>query len=101
MNATVLSSAAPPWAIKVWADDVNIYGEVPSVNGPCVVAYRRSEGGLAMALSTLGAMHSAEGGGQPYLRPPTIAKKLLKEGITPADLEAAREALKDLGLLKK
>jgi hypothetical protein len=100
MSATVLFSAAPAWAIKVWADDISVYAEVPSVNGPCVVAYRKSEGGLSQALATLGAMHSAEGGGQPYLRPATIAKKLIADGITQPDLDAARLALKELGIIK-
>lgn len=101
MTATVAPSAAPPWAIKVWADDINVYGEVPSVNGPCVVAYRKSTGGLEQCLATLGAMHSAEGGGAPYLRPVHIAKRLIAEGITQPDLDAAREALQEMGILKK
>lgn len=101
MNATVLPSAAPPWAIRCWADDINVYAEVPSVNGPCVVAYARSEGGLSQALATLGAMHSAEGGGQPYLRPLAVSKKLISEGITQPDLDAARAALIECGVLKK
>lgn len=101
MTATVCPTAAPPWAIKCWADDLNVYAEVPSVNGPCVVAYRKSTGGLAQALATLGALHSAEGGGQPYLRPPSIAKRLVKEGITQPDLDAARAALVEIGILKK
>jgi hypothetical protein len=101
MTASVLPSAAPTWAIRCWADDINVYAEVPSVNGPCVVAYRRSEGGLSQCLQTLGAFHSAEGGGEPYLRPAHIAKKLIADGITQPDLDAARAALLELGILRK
>lgn len=101
MSATVLPSAAPPWAIRVWSDDINVYAEIGSVNGPCVVAYRRSEAGLSQCLQTLGAAHSVEGGGQPYLRPAVIAKKLIADGITQPDLDAARVALQEMGIIKK
>lgn len=100
MTATVAASAAPAWAVKVWADDVNVYAELPSQNGPCVVAYARSEGGLSRCLATLGAFHSAEGHGEPYPRPPSMSKKLLSEGLRPQDLESARLALKQLGIIK-
>jgi len=100
MTATFAPSAAPPWAIRVWADDRSVYAEVPSINGPCVVAYARSEGGLSQALTTLGAMHTAEGHGDPYLRPAAVAKNLMKDGITQKDLDSARAALKELGILK-
>lgn len=96
---TVAPTAAPTWAIRVWADDRSVYAEVPSVNGPYVVCYPRSEGGLAKALATLGAMHSAEGSGEPYLRPTAVSKKLMQEGITQRDLEEAGIAL--AGMLKR
>jgi hypothetical protein len=99
--ADVLPSAAPPYAVRCWCDDRNVYAEVPSLNGPCVVAYPRSEGGMAKALATLGAYHTAEGSGQPYLRPAVIAKKLMADGITQTDLDAARAALLEAGILKR
>ncbi len=100
MSGEVLPTAAPSYAVKVWADDVNVYAEVPSLNAPCVIAFRLSEGGLSKAIALLGARHSAEGGGQPYLRPAVIAKQLIKDGITQPDLDAARVALLELGILK-
>ena len=100
MSATVLPTAAPPRAIKVWADAVNIFAEVPSLNAPCVIAFRLSEGGLMQVLHLLGAKLKDEGGGQPYLRPVVIAKKLIQDGITQPDLDAARAALLELGIIK-
>jgi len=100
MSAKVLPTAAPSYAVKVWADDINVYAEVPSLNSPCVIAFRLSEGGLAQALALLGAKHTAEGGGQPYLRPAVIAKRLIKDGITQPDLDAARAALIEMGIIK-
>ncbi|SRR6266436_5455026 len=100
MNAKVLPTAAPNHAVKVWADDINVYAEVPSLNSPCVIAFRLSEGGLAKALALLSAKHSTEGGGQPYLRPAVIAKRLIKDGITQPDLDAARAALIEMGIIK-
>lgn len=100
MSAESIPTAAPPWAIKVWADDRNVYAEVPSVNSPCVIAYAYTEGGLARMLALLGAKHTADGGGEPYLRPAVVAKALLKDGLTQRDLDSAREALAGLGLIK-
>lgn len=100
MTATVADSAAPSWAVKVWADDVNVYAELPSLSGPCVVAYPKSESGLSRCLATLGAFHTKEGSGEPYHRPEAMSKKLIAAGLRPQDLEAARKTLKELGILK-
>lgn len=100
MTATVVDTAAPSYAVKVWADHRNIYAEVPSLNQPCVLAFRLSEGGLSQVLSLLGARLRDEGGGQPYLRPPVISKNMIKEGVTTLDLDSARMALIALGILK-
>jgi hypothetical protein len=97
---TVAPSAAPPHAIKVWADHMNVYAEIPSLNQPCILAFRLSEGGLSQILSLLGAKHGQDAAGVPYLRPPVLTKKQISEGITTLDLDAARHALLDLGLLK-
>jgi len=100
MTAEVLPTAAPPYAVKVWADDNSIYAEVPSLNAPCVVSFRLSEGGLAQVLKLLGAQHTLEGSGQPYLRPAVISKKLIVDGVTQPDLDTARSILTQLGILK-
>lgn len=100
MSATVIKSAAPTWAVKVWADDNSVYAEVPSINSPCVISAPFTEGGLSKILSVLGAKHRSEAAGIAYERPTYVAKALQKEGLTQRDLDLARAALKDLGLLK-
>jgi hypothetical protein len=100
MNAIALSSAAPPHAVKVWCDDHSVFAEVPSIHGPCVVAFPLSEGGLSRCLALLGAKHTADVSGAPYLRPAVIAKALMRDGITQRELDAAREALLELGMIK-
>lgn len=98
--AESLSTAAPSWAVKVWADDVSIYAEVASINSPCVISAPFTEGGLSRILALLGAKHQSEAAGIAYQRPPYVAKGLQKEGLTQRDLDKAREALKALGVIK-
>lgn len=98
--AEALPTAAPPYAVKVWTDDRNVYAEVPSINSPCVVAFPISEGGLSKCLQLLGARHTIEGAGLPYIRPVHVAKGLLKEGLTQKDLDLAAAALRQSGILK-
>lgn len=100
MTATVLPTAAPPHAIRVWADHMNVYAEVPSLHQPCVLAFPLSSGGLSKVLAILGAKHQEDTAGVPYLRPAVIAKALIADGITQRELDAAREALLELGILK-
>ena len=98
--AEVTSTAAPPWAIKVWSDDNSIYAEVPSINSPCIISAPITEGGLSKILAVLGAKHQSEAAGIAYERPAYIAKGLQKEGLTQKDLDLARASLKALGVLK-
>lgn len=98
--AESIPSAAPPYAVKVWCDDRNVYAEVPSINHPCVVAFPISQGGLSKCLEVLGARHSVEGAGLPYIRPVHVAKTLLKEGLTQRDLDLAAVALRQSRILK-
>lgn len=98
--AEIARTAAPPWAVKVWADDNSIYAEVPSINAPCVISAPITEGGLSKILAVLGAKHQSEAAGIAYERPAYIAKGLQKEGLTQKDLDLARASLKALGVLK-
>ena len=100
MSAESIPTAAPPWSIRVWADDINIYAEVPSINSPCVIAAPISEGGLSKILAILGAKHQTESAGIAYERPAYVAKSLSKEGLTQRDLDLARASLKSLGGIK-
>jgi hypothetical protein len=98
MTATVALSAAPAYAVLMWADERNIYAQLPSQNGPYVACFPRSEGGLGAALRELGAMW-VEHSGQPYLRPELPSKELARQGLTQNDREACRDVLKKLGVI--
>ncbi len=98
MPATCAKSAAPPHAILVWADERNIYAQLPSVNGPYVIMFKRSEGGLSAALHTLGAMH-CESHGTPYTRPELPSRELVAKGLTQNDRESCRDTLKKMGVI--
>ena len=98
MTATVCKSAAPPYAVLVWADERNVYAQLPSVNAPYVAAFPFTEGGLSAVLHHLGAMHQ-EHSGEPYLRPAVPSKEMQKLGLTQNDREAARDTLKKLGVI--
>lgn len=97
----VCKSAAPPYAIRMWANERSIFAELPSINGPYVAEFPRTEGGLSKALHELGAM-CRDSAGEPYTRPdPLIPNaRLAKDNITRHDLESARDVLKKAGLLK-
>jgi hypothetical protein len=100
MTASIAQSAAPSWAVKVWADDLCVYAEVPSLNAPCVVSAAFSEGGLSKILAILSAKHQQEAAGEQYLPPRAVAKRLMKEGITQRDMDAASKVLEQLNFLK-
>ncbi len=98
MTASAAKSAAPPYAVLTWADELNIYMQLPGGNGPYIARFARSEGGLSAALHHMGAMH-IEHSGKPYLRPQLPSKELMAKGLTQNDREAARDALKKLGVI--
>src|SRR5437868_12163838 len=99
-SATSATSAAPPHAIRCWMDDNNVYAEVPSLNQPCVVRFPILEGGLAKCLALLGARHSIEGHGEPYIHRPALNKKLMAAGVTVKDMDQATTTLRKIGMLK-
>lgn len=94
------SYAAPSYAVRCWMDDNNVYSEVPSVNGPCVLKFPITEGGLAKCLALLGARHSVEGAGQTYVHRPALNKKLMAAGVTVKDMDNAEATLRKLGVIK-
>lgn len=98
MTASAAKSAAPAHAILIWADERNVYAQLPSVNGPYVAIFPRSEGGLGQALHQLGAMQ-VERSGEPYFRPELPSRELVKKGLTQNDREAARDVLKRLKVI--
>lgn len=101
MSASYAKSAAPPYAILIWADELNIYAQLPSINGPYVAMFKRSEGGLSSALHQLGAMH-VEHAEPHYTRPdlpPKVAPAKRGLAVSENDREAARDVLKKLGVI--
>src|SRR5262249_36487809 len=95
-------TAAPAYAIRIWANERSIFAELPSINGPYVAEFPRNEGGLSKALHTLGAMRG-DTAGTPYTRPQDVAlpsKKLAAAGVSTADLRSAHGVLKKLGVVK-
>jgi len=99
MSASRAKSAAPAYAVLCWADEMNIYMQLPSVNGPYVARFARSEGGLSAGLHHMGALH-IDHSGEPFHRadlPPS--KALAKWAVTQDDRDAARDVLKKLGVI--
>lgn len=98
MTATIAPSAAPAHAIKAWVDNHSLYFELQGANGPAVVAFKRYE--LSKALGILFTKFETETHGEAYIRPPVVAKALMKDGIDQRDLDAAAKALRELGMIK-
>jgi len=98
MSGSKAKSAAPPYAVLCWADEMNIYMQLPSVNGPYVARFARSEGGLSAGLHHMGALH-IEHSGVPFHRAEIPPKALTVKGLTQNDREAARDVLKKIGVI--
>lgn len=98
MTASKARSAAPAYACLMWADELNVYAQLPSVNGPYVARFARSEGGLSQALHHMGALH-IEHSGVPFHRAEIPPKALTVKGLTQNDREAARDVLKKIGII--
>lgn len=99
MTATSASSAAPPYAVRCWVDNRDLYFEVPSQNGPCVLAYPRNTLGLSKALSILFGLHEVEGHGEVYSRPQLPSSIPDKNGITDKQRQDARDILKKMKII--
>lgn len=99
MTATLAPTAAPAYAVLMWMDDRNIYAELPSPNGPVVISFSITAGGLNKALDLLRGRHRVEGHDEHYTRP-------LNPFVKPATALAAdedaivRNILKRQGMLK-
>ena len=98
MSAQIAPSAAPAHALKCWVDGHSLYFELNGQHGPYVCSFKRYE--LSKALAILFTKFETETHGEAYIRPPHVAKGLMKEGVTQADLDAAAKALREMGLIK-
>lgn len=99
MTATISSSAAPPYAIRFWLDTRNLYAEVPSQNGPCVISYPRTTLGLSKALAILFGQFELEGHGEVYSRPQLTSSIPDKNGITDKQRQDARDILRKMKII--
>lgn len=100
MTASLAPSATPSHAIRTWVDPNNLFFELPSLNGPCVLSFPRTAAGFTAALAVLFVRHEVEAGGQIYHRPPSPTSTIPdKDGITPAQRQQARDLLKQLKII--
>jgi hypothetical protein len=78
MSAQALTTAAPTWARRVWADATHIFLEIPCKDGPPFIQkYSKSEGGLSKALDLICLafrQESPRGGSYPLLKHPRTQK---------------------------
>ena len=101
--ATHSKSAAPPYACTMWMDHTSIYLEIPGKGDapPYITAYSLTEGGLTKALGMmrdLWAKAQPPGGRYRIPHNPMIRKANIKN-FSAEQREAAREALKKVGIL--
>lgn len=102
MTAFTAPTAAPPHAVRCWVDGNNLYFELPSQNGPCVIGFQRDAIGMSKALAVLFVHHETEGHGEVYLRPPALLAASPipdKDGISPTQRQAARDLLKRMKII--
>lgn len=105
MSATALKSGRPPWAVTAWVDDVNVYVELPTKEGPPYIAsYPQTENGLGKALNVMREMHSAAKsiaggkGGTYVFKPDHPMVKRKGPQVTEAERSAVAALLKKAGI---
>lgn len=97
MSAEVAQSAAPIYAIKVWADGLDLFAEIPG-SPAYVMRLPLTEAGLHKALNLLRKRHVEAKGGR-YKVPERMIKG--KQGPLPTESqrEQALAMLKRMGLV--
>ena len=100
--AKAISSAAPPYAVTIWVDHVNLYMEIPAKDGgiPYIACYALSEGGLSKALSMMREAHNKSvplGGDYKIPFNPMIRKASINN-FSADQRDAAREILRKMGI---
>jgi hypothetical protein len=96
MNATAAPSAAPTYAVTAWVDRQHIYIEFPSIHGPMVLQYPRSEQGWRDSLVALADRHLREGVDQDFHYQPSPLPD--RHGATLAQRNAVDELLRKKGI---
>lgn len=102
MSATFCRSAAPPYALRTWADANAIYLEIPAKDPtklpPLVLSFSRTEGGLTKALAYVTKRHSDFAGAPQYKAPDALPPKpLIGSTMQQAHAQAV---LRRLGVFK-
>lgn len=98
MTAEIAKSAAPDWALSVWCDLRNIYVQLPSQHGPCVITYPRDSRGLSLVLDLMKSRHDTEGYGQVYLVPPPPIKR--DDRFSPNQRDLVRDVMRKAGIAR-
>lgn len=108
MTATFAKSAKPSYAVTCWADDNNVFVELPCDNAPpYIITFALTSDGLGKALSVMRELYVRElpirrGGKEPanYTRSDSHPK-LVKPSVTATESqrESARAVLRKLGII--
>lgn len=99
MMGKAAPSAAPPYAILCWVDSRDIFFELPSQNGPCIVTYPRGTIGFQKALAILFGQYELEGHGEVYSRPQFASSIPDKNGITDKQRQDAHDILRKMKII--
>lgn len=100
--STPLPSAAPPWAVTIWADDNAVYVELPTSPGnpPYVTRYPFTEAGLSKALWIMRKAYTSATAGRTQPANYTTHPFLTSAPATNDAVRiAAREVMRKLGML--
>jgi len=100
MNATRASSAAPPHAIKIWAEGLLLCAEIPG-DPPYVITEAMTEGGLWKLLNLLRERAMEHPVASRQVPERMMTRKPGKEPVqvNQAMRDSAREVLKKLGMI--
>jgi len=90
MSANYANSGAPSYAVTAWVDRERIFIEFPSVNGPMILDYPRSEVGWRDSLIALADRHLREGQDRKFTYQPSPLPD--RHGAT-LDMRNAADAL--------
>lgn len=93
---TTASSAAPPWAPRIWIEGLDLLVELPCNSGPpYIMKFPVTEAGLSKAINILRVRERNNPRGRER-----VADRLIPSGVKASNetRAAAREVLRRLGL---
>lgn len=95
--ASTASSAAPPYAVLVWSDGLDLFAEIPG-SPPYVMRLSLTDGGLHKALNLLKVRHEQARAGR-YKPPAVSVTRKGKHVASPSQQQAALDVLRKMGFL--